>query len=467
VERLSVIGLGKLGLCTASCLASKGFCVTGVDVNKASVDLVNNGKTPVCEPGLQEIMDLAKGRLAATQDYEMAMRESDITFLIVPTPSRPDGHFSDKYLIDALENLSLAFGKLNKKHHLFVITSTVSPGTTEGVLIPKIESVSGKRVNKDFGVCYNPEFIALGSVIRDFLNPDMVLIGESNPSAGDQLEDIYRKACDNKPYIARMSPVSAEIAKISLNCYITMKISFANTLSSVCQNVPGADVDAISRALGADKRVSPYYLKGGLSYGGPCFPRDNRAFAAFAENCGVDALLARATDRVNDQQMKNLAKLVLECTAQLNRRTVAVLGLSYKPKTPVIEESAAIKLVEELLGHQLRVMVYDPLAMDNARSHFGDKIFYGSSTRECFSFASTCVVTSQEDEFKLIDESYIVNDPTVVVDCWRILNPIRLSRRVRYVPVGRNGYHETHDPRALLQSVPVKVSTGDGAESVC
>ena len=439
MERLSVIGLGKLGICTASCLASKGFCVTGVDVNKDFIDLVNNGKAPVSEPGLQETMDLAEGRLTATEDYGMAMRESDITFLIVPTPSRPDGHFSDKYLLFALEKLSQAFKKLKKENHLFVITSTVSPGTTESVLIPRIESVSGKRVNKDFGVCYNPEFIALGSVIRDFLNPDMVLIGESNSSSGDKLETIYRKTCDNKPYVARMSPISAEIAKISLNSYITMKISFANTLSSICQNVPGADVDAISRALGADKRISPYYLKGGLSYGGPCFPRDNRAFAAFAENYGVDALLAKGTDRVNDQQMKNLLKQVLECTAHLKRRTVAVLGLSYKPKTPVIEESAAIKLVEELLRHQLSVMVYDPLATDNARSHFGDKVSYGSSTKECFSYASTCILTSQEDEFKLIDESYIVNDPTVILDCWRILNPNSLSRRVKYVAVGSKG----------------------------
>ncbi len=165
--KLSVIGMGKLGACSAACFAFKGFNVTGVDVNKNFVDAINQGKAPLYEPRLEELITAAQGRLRATQDFEEAIKEYDITFLIVPTPSRQDGNFSDKYLQDALNHLSLALKKANKSYHLFAVTSTVSPGTTEENLIPLIESVSGKTLNKGFGVCYNPEFIALGNVIND------------------------------------------------------------------------------------------------------------------------------------------------------------------------------------------------------------------------------------------------------------------------------------------------------------
>jgi UDPglucose 6-dehydrogenase len=434
MKKLSVIGLGKLGACTAACLASKGFNIIGVDINKDCIDAINNSKSPVYEPGLQELIASSRDRLKATMDYEKAIRESDITFLVVPTPSKDDGHFSDRYVQDALKQLSIALKSANKKYHLFVITSTVSPGTTDEKLIPLIESVSGKKLNKDFGVCYNPEFIALGSVIKDFLNPDMVLIGESSKIAGDALEEIYNVVCENKPYIARMSIISAEITKISLNSYITMKISFANTLANICGAIPDANIDHITKALGADKRIAPYYLKGGLSYGGPCFPRDNSAFAAFAKEYGIDAKLATTTDEINRFQIKHLVDIVLKNIPDKN--AISVLGLSYKSKTSVIEESPAVRLIEELLKKDMEIVVYDPLAMDNARAFFGDRILYTSSARDCISHSSICVITTQADEFKLIDDSYIINNPTVIIDCWRMLEPSGFGRKVKYVALG-------------------------------
>ncbi len=438
--KLSVVGLGKLGACSAACFASRGFEVIGVDINKDFVDAINNGKAPIYEPGLQELIDSSKDKLKATQNYEEAIKESEITFLIVPTPSRQDGLFSKRYLQDALKHLSIALKKSNREYHLFVITSTVSPGVTEEALIPLIESVSGRELNKNFGVCYNPEFIALGSVIKDFLNPDMVLIGESDKFAGDRLESIYRVVCEHKPYVARMSIISAEITKLSLNSYITMKISFANTISNICEMIPGADVDAITKALGADKRISPFYLKGGLSYGGPCFPRDNKAFTAFAQKCGVDALLAKTTDAVNQLQHERLTELVMAhvSTGNDNNSVVSVLGLAYKPNTTIIEESPATKLIENLLKKDFEVIVYDPLAMENAREHFGDNVLYASSVKDCFTHSSVCIITTQADEFKLINNSYIINNSTTIIDCWRILEPSKFDERVKYVVVGKS-----------------------------
>lgn len=435
--KLSVIGLGKLGACSAVCFASKGFEVIGVDINKNLVNAINRGIAPFYEPELQELITAAKGKLRATQDYKEAVLNSDITFLIVPTPSREDGHFSDRYLLDALKCLSEALKEIDKKYHLFVITSTVSPGTTEKYLIPLVESVSKKKLNKDFGVCYNPEFIALGSVIKDFLNPDMVLIGESDGFAGVQLVKIYEKVCKNKPCIARMSIISAEITKISLNSYITMKISFANTIANICERVPGANIDAITKALGSDKRISPYYLKGAISYGGPCFPRDNRAFIAFARQYGCEAKLAKATDEVNDSKVEHLIELVLSHLPSADNNVVAILGLAYKPNTAVIEESPAIKIINELVKRSIKIIVYDPLAVDNTRLLFGDAIDYASSLRECISSASLCIITLPLDEFKTIDDSFITHNPTTVIDCWRIIDPQRLNKRIKYVAVGK------------------------------
>lgn len=434
---LSVVGLGKLGACSAACFAAKGFNVLGMDINKNYVDLINRKKAPVLEPRLQDFIILAGERLKATQNYEDLILYSDITFLIIPTPSKPDGSFSDAYLKKALQGLSAALRKSNKKYHLFVVTSTVSPGTTDKSLIPVIEKFSGRIINNGFGVAYNPEFIALGDVINGFLNPDLLLIGQSDGFVGDQLEKIYKKTCGNKPYVARMSIISAEITKISLNAYVTMKISYANNLANICERVPGADIDDITKALGADKRISPFYLKGGPAFGGPCFPRDGRAFVSFARKNGVAAKLAEATDEVNRYQLEHLTKIVLNEVKQAKDKTVSVLGLAYKPKTPVIEESAAIKLIEGLLKYDIKVSVYDSLAIENTRVLFGDKIKYASSVKECVAVAPVCVITTLDKEFQTFGKTGFQNREMTVIDCWRILDPAKLGKKVKYIGWGR------------------------------
>ena len=433
---ISVVGLGKLGACAAACFAYKGYDVIGVDLNRRTVDLINEGQAPVVEPRLQEVMTAAGARLRATQNLEEAVERSQISFLLTPTPSEPDGHFSDKHLRAPLEHLARAFGRVKKSHHLFVVASTVSPRTTGETLIPLIEAESRTKVNRDFGVCYNPAFIALGSVIHDLLNPDLVLIGESGEAAGEQLMTLYERVCENQPYVARMSIVSAEITKLSLNAYVTMKISFANTLANICEKIPGADIDAITGALGADKRISPYYLKGGLPFGGPCFPRDNRAFAAFAREHGCEPRLAEATDLVNEFQIRHLTELVTNCVSTMKDRSVSILGLAYKPNTPVIEESAGMRLAAELLKQGLTVTVYDPMATPHAKAVLGDAVTYADSIKDCVSRSSLWIVTTPAPEFRAIDDSFVAHNPTTVIDCWRVIDPSKFKKTIRYVTLG-------------------------------
>lgn len=435
-HKISVIGLGKLGSPLAAVFAAKGFPTLGLDIYKPFVDAINQGKAPVEEPLLQEYLDKGKSNLRATQNWQEVIAESDFTFLIVPTPSRPDHHFSDEYLKQALKELALALKESQKPWHNFVIVSTVSPGTINKSLIPWIEKYSGRKVNEGFTIAYNPEFIALGEVINGLLKPDLVLIGESNKEIGDQLEKMYRDyILENKAYIARMSIISAEITKISLNAFVTMKISFANTLGNICEKIADADVDAITKALGADKRISPYYLKAGLPFAGPCFPRDSRAFSAFAKQYGISAELAEATDEINDIQIQFLANKVFEAADP--EKPVGILGLAYKPNTPVIEESPAIKLIALLLEKGFKVIVYDPLAVENTKQVFGDKIEYAYSVKEVFEKSPFVVITTQDKEYKDISESDIVHFPTTILDCWREVRHLENSSKVNYIALGK------------------------------
>lgn len=435
--KISVVGLGKLGLCFAACAATKGFETIGVDINDNVISSINKGISPIIEPGLQDLISKVYNKnLFATKNHAQAIEKTDTTFILVATPSDPVGNFSNKYVEDALKELAQAFGKSKKKYHLFVISSTLMPTSTEERLIPILEKYSKRKLNKDFGVCYTPDFIALGSVIKDFLNPDLVVIGESNKTAGEKLASFYKTFCENNPPVYRMSIISAEIAKVSLNAYITLKISFANMLANICEKIKDADIDTITKAIGADKRISPYYLKGGLSYGGTCFPRDTRAFIAFSQKFGYDANLIKSVEKVNSVQDQHLAETVLKHIPE--DRLVSILGLSFKPNTPIIEESPAIKLIRELLEKDLKVIVYDPLAMDNTMALFGDKILYGSSVKNCLANSSVCVITHQAEEFKAIDENCIVHNPTTIIDCWRMLDPARLGKKVKYVALGKS-----------------------------
>jgi UDPglucose 6-dehydrogenase len=356
IESISVCGLGKLGGCIAATYAARGFPVVGVDVDSEKIRRVNAGVPPVDEPLLAETMAEGKGRLRATDDPREAVK-TDASFFIPPSPSLPDGSFSNEFLLKAMQPIARAIHEAGKTGHIFVCSSTTTPGAVDGVLIPMLEKETGWKCGAEFHFCYNPEFIALGNVINGLLEPDFVLIGESDPAAGAALEELYRKYTRNKCRIARMSIISAELTKISVNSYITMKISFTNQLRMIAEQFPKADINAILDAIGTDTRIGHKYLRAGLSYGGPCFPRDNRLLAFAAREVGVEAPLAEASDRTNELTKSNL----LEKVTNLVRPggTVLVLGLSYKPDTYITEESAGLHLAQHLKRSGYRVLVHD------------------------------------------------------------------------------------------------------------
>jgi UDPglucose 6-dehydrogenase len=268
-SRISVIGLGHLGQPMAYLYAGNEYKVIGVDKREALIHALKDGGDPIYEPGLSELKELNKHNVELTTNTYDAVMRTDITFVIVPTPSQKNGEFSNRYVITALKEIGKA---LKKKigYHLVVITSTVMPGSCIEVFIPLLEKLSKKKCGEEFGFCYNPEFIALGSVIKDLQYPDALLIGESDSIAGDKLELFLKSVCMNNPAIHRMDFYNAELCKISLNTFLTTKISLANSYAELCEKIPNGNVDVVTNFLGSDSRIGRKFLKGGLGYSGSC-----------------------------------------------------------------------------------------------------------------------------------------------------------------------------------------------------
>jgi len=437
VKSVSVIGLGKLGSPLAACFAARGFRVKAVDVDAQKVDSINRGIPPVHEPELAELLRESGGRLQATRNTEEAVCDSEATFIVVATPSEANGGFSLRYVLSTCESIGHALRK-KAGFHLVVLTSTVMPGSTGGEVRAALETASGKRCGEDFGLCYSPEFIALGSVIRDFYFPDFLLIGESDSRSGEMLSDIYKNVCKNSPAVARMNFVNAEITKLAVNTFVTTKISYANMLARLCEKLPEADVNVVTDALGLDTRIGAKYLKGAVSYGGPCFPRDNRALAALAARVGASSGLAEATDLFNRAQIKSLAEIVR--SYHFGTDTIGVLGLTYKPNTDVVEESFGLLLAQELSSSHA-VLVFDP--SPNAARELGGnrRIRVARSAQECMAESGLVVLATPWREFREIPtDQWVWHDrPRTVIDCWRVLSHLEGVDGILYVRLGFGG----------------------------
>jgi UDPglucose 6-dehydrogenase len=446
----------------AAIFAAKGFSTTGCDLNPVAVAAMAGGRAPVHEPGLQETIDRGRARLRATQDATEAVRQSEISFVIVPTPSGPDGLFSNAYVIDCVRTIGEAL-KTKDGYHLVVVTSTVMPGSTGGEIRVVLEAASGRLVGEDTGLCYHPEFVALGSVLHDMLHPDMILIGESDPRAGDMLEAVSLSAVDNTPRVHRMNLVNAELTKIAVNTFVSTKISFANMIAELCDFLPCADADVVTAALGADSRIGHKYLKSAIGYGGPCFPRDNKALAALGRRLGANPALAEATDLINDHQVQRLRGAVEARAAP--GATVAVLGMAYKPGTGVVEASQGVMLASVLAGDGYQVLIADPQASAAGAAALGGRV-EALSADEAARRADVIVVTTPWPEFAAIPPDVFRRfvGRATVIDPWRLLDSERVGMVADLVHLGSgNSGVAANANRVYVRADPTS-SHPDGVE---
>jgi UDPglucose 6-dehydrogenase len=396
-EKILLVGLGKLGLPLLSTFGKNGQKIIGIDIDKEKINLLKTGKVPFFEPKLESYINLGFDNVTYDENFEESLSNVDVSIILVNTPSNSNGEFSNQYIFDAIEELSKNLQKLNKKDFLFIISSTVMPGTHLEI-IEKIESISGKKLNEDFGVVYIPDLVALGNVITDFENPDLVILGESSKKYGDIAEEIYSKIYKNNPPIVRMSLIESEISKVSLNAYITMKISFANFIGNICEKF-GTTSKNVTQALGYDRRISPYYIKSGLAFGGTCFPRDTWAFIKMSENLGLDAKHIKATQKINEEQNN----LLFNKVSNFKNKTVGIIGLSFKPNTSVTTESPGYILYEKLKNLNYNLVVFDELV----------EVGESKSLNEVIELSDIIVVTHNDKNLEIIKNINIKNKPII------------------------------------------------------
>jgi UDPglucose 6-dehydrogenase len=346
-------------------LAKAGYSVSGVDLSIDRIhDILNLRIEP--EPKVDEYLkDVLGSTLKVSSNFVDHVEESEVSFLIVPTPSNKKGKFINDYLEDAIKNIIQA---TKIKNHLICIVSTVMPGTCDYLFNSFIPTNLNNSAT-NFQIVYSPEFVALGTVIENMQFPDMILIGANNEISVKILEPILKSIVNNNPVVKTMSLASAELAKISVNTFVTAKISYANMIAELAEEIPGANKYDILDALGADSRISAKYLKPGLGFGGPCFPRDNKAFTLIGDSLNIKTELASATYAINLRQPKIIAERINFKFLKKNTQ-ITVLGLAYKPGSFVTEESQAVMLVKELSKFWSKINVHDPLVK-------GDNIFLG------------------------------------------------------------------------------------------
>lgn len=412
--QVSVIGLGKLGAPLMATLGAAGMNVVGCDLLQSNRDLIRAGVSPFSETDLQKVLSSASAFVSVADTIHEAVLSSDVTLIVVPTPSLPDGSFDASYVVQAVSSVGHAISKKDGKHAVCVC-STVSPGTMRGVVEPALEAAAGQSLSADLHLFYHPFFVALGSVIHNLRHPDLILIGanEEHQGAGE-LIDVISRIWQTEPDVRVMNYTEAEIAKISVNCFVTMKISFANTLGEMCENLPDTDAHVITEAIGCDRRIGKAYLKPGLGFGGPCFPRDNIAFAAAAasQNCSAD--LALATDRINNRQVDRAVHKVKAAIAPGG--CVTVLGLSYKPDTGVTDESQGVMIANRLADVGYRVIVWDAMAKPNG-DILNATIRQIEDVSVAMATAEVVLIATPWNEIVGTLASY--NGSAVIIDCWQ------------------------------------------------
>lgn len=439
--KISIIGVGYVGLCTAVGLASKGYSVIASDIDAEKIGKINKGIPPFFEPGLQEKLteSIQKGNLKGlVNDTDKAIQETDFTYVAVGTPSKPDGSIDLKYIESAATSIGRAL-KNKKGYHVTIIKSTVIPGTTQNAVLPILERESGKKSGGDFGLCMNPEFLRQGSAFQDTLNADRVVIGSQDKTAGDKLEALYRDFYSGHvPPIIRTTLSTAELIKYASNAMLATKISFINTIANICEKIPGADVKVVATAMGLDKRIGPQFLDAGLGYGGSCFPKDVKALIACSESFGYTPELLDAAENVNKKQPLKAVEFCKQQLGALKGKQIAILGLAFKPDTDDMREARVIPIIHQLLSEGARVIAYDPIATSVAQTIFKDKIRYADSAIECIKGADCCILVTEWPEFKkLTPEDFKVHmKQPILVDGRRIYDPEEFGKKLKFTAIG-------------------------------
>ncbi|UCE37129.1 MAG: UDP-glucose/GDP-mannose dehydrogenase family protein [Thermoplasmata archaeon] len=434
--KLTMIGMGYVGLVTGAAFAKHGFDTTCTTTTPQKAENLNKGLTPFYEPGLDELVSevVEKGLFHGSTDNIKCIKKSDITFICVGTPSLPDGSIDLGHVEKVSGDIGTALADMDK-YHVVVAKSTITPSTTDSLILPILEEKSGKKVGKDFGLCMNPEFLREGAALHDSLHPDRIVVGGYDQKSIDFVMKVYegfdcpKFECDLR---------TAEMVKYGANCLLATKITFANEFANICEFF-GVDVYEMMKGVGMDFRINPAFLNAGVGYGGSCFPKDVNAITAVSKKNGYTPRILTAVLAVNETQPLRIIEIAEQKANGVNNKKVALLGLSFKPDTDDVRYTRALPIANALVESGAEVVAYDPQAMENFKKLTDKPITYVSSAKEALKDADMCIIQSDWSEFKGLkpqDFKELMRNP-VIIDGRRSFDPKKIIEEgVTYFGIG-------------------------------
>lgn len=429
---LSVIGTGYVGLVTGACLAGSGNNVICVDIDEAKINSLIEGHIPFYEPGLEDIVkkNLREGRLHFTTDIGYAIKNSFIILIAVGTPPNHDGSAN----MDAVLSVARSIGEHIDEYKIVVTKSTVPVGTTE-----IIREEIGKITDVEFDVASNPEFLKEGAAVEDFMKPDRVIIGVDKPAVGGILKELYAAFMRSGDRAVVVSIRSSELAKYTANAMLATRISFMNDIANLCELV-GADIAEVRAAIGSDGRIGRHFLFPGIGYGGSCFPKDVKALISTGSELGYDLRVCRATDEVNTRQRELFwDKIENYFNGELDGKRIGVWGISFKPQTDDIREAPSLYIIDKLISSGAQAVVHDPVAMENAKKYFGDRVAYAESNYDACRGVHALIINTEWNEYRQPDFMRLkeLMKDWVIFDGRNLYDPKRLGRiGFKYFGVG-------------------------------
>lgn len=397
--KIVIVGTGYVGLVSGACFSEMGAKVTCVDIDKNKIETLKKGILPIYEPGLSEIVtkNIKDGRLSFSTDLGKALKGSSLVFCCVGTPPDKDGNADLRYVEDVARNV----GKQMKEYLVFITKSTVPVGTSKLVhrIIKEELKLRGEEI--PFDVASNPEFLKEGNAVKDFLNPERVVVGVSTEKAKHYVEKLYRPFVLNGYPILFMDIASAEMTKYASNAMLATRISFMNDIANLCELV-GADVDMVRKGMSTDSRIGRHFLYAGAGYGGSCFPKDVKALAHTGREHNHPMRIIEAVEEVNqDQKLVMFKKLTKHMGADLKGKRIALWGLAFKPETDDMREAPALTIIDHILESGGEVCAYDPVAMDEAKKILGDKIQYAKDMYEAALEADALMLLTEWKQFRI------------------------------------------------------------------
>jgi UDPglucose 6-dehydrogenase len=431
---ITVIGTGYVGLVTAACLADFGHFITGVDIDSQKIDRLNEGQIPIYEIGLDEIVrrNLKEKRLSFSTDLSKGVKNSQVIFIGVGTPPKPDGAAD----LSQVEAVAREIGRHLNDYKVIVNKSTVPVGTGKWV---KQVINQNLEMPVEFDVVSNPEFLREGSAIGDFMRPDRVVIGTESPRAEQMMKEVYRPLyLIETPFIVTNTE-TAELIKYASNAFLATKITFINELANLCEAI-GGDIQMVAKGMGLDGRINPKFLHAGPGYGGSCFPKDTRALTHIARAYGEKISIVEAVVEANENQKKRMIRKIVNIAGDLQGKTLALLGLSFKPNTDDMREAPSITIIEGLLAQGAKIKAHDPVAVEEARKIFGDSIQYCDDLYQTAEGAEALIIITEWNPYRRLDLERLrtVMKEPLLIDLRNIYTPQEAKMAgFRYEGVGR------------------------------